>query len=126
MTEINGTDDVNDTLYGTKHNDLIDGKTGNDKINSSFGIDKVHGGEGDDIIYTFDGGDTIFPGTWATGNDKIYIGDTTKNGATTVDGTEFWADTVENVGLFDQKMPSLPCCWDSWPGWTGTRWTADG
>ena len=87
MTEINGTDEVNDTLYGTKHDDLIDGMGGNDKINSSFGIDTVHGGEGDDTIYTFDGGDTIFTGT---GNDKIIIGDTTKNGATTVDGTEFW------------------------------------
>ena len=87
MTEVNGADGVDDTLFGTKYNDLIDGKTGNDKINSSFGIDTVLGGEGDDEIHTFDGGDTIFPGTWETGNDKIYIGDTTKNGYTTVDGT---------------------------------------
>ena len=96
MTEINGTEG-NDTLVGTQHDDLIDGMGGNDQINSRHGIDEVHGGSGDDTIYTFDGGDTIFPGTFATGDDKIYINDTTKNGRTTVDGTEFWADTVENA-----------------------------
>lgn len=61
------------------------------------GKDEVHGGDGDDRIYTYDGGDMIFPGDWAAGDDKIYIGDTHRNGASTVDGTEFWADSEANA-----------------------------
>ena len=67
---INGSDGVDDTLYGTDLDDELNGFGGNDTLSGSLGNDTLNGGTGDDYFFdwmgtnTFDGGE---------GNDYFYL-----------------------------------------------------
>lgn len=86
--QTDGTDGVNDTIYGYAGNDTIDGGVGDDTIDGGADDDVIDGGAGADSILGGDGADTITGGDDAdtvdggAGNDSLSGG----AGDDTVDG----------------------------------------
>ena len=76
---LNGSDLVNDQLYGLGGNDTVNGLAGDDAIYGGGGDDTLSGGAGNDFIEGGDGLDTVFGGV---GNDTLRgnAGNDTLNG----------------------------------------------
>ncbi len=77
--QIDGTDGLNDVVYGYGGNDNISSGSGNDTVYGGTGNDTIYGGAGNDVLYGDAGNDSIFGGD---GADSIYA----TEGNNTVDG----------------------------------------
>ena len=83
--QIDGSDGINDLIFGYGGNDTIDAGLGDDTVYAGTGFDTVYGGAGNDLIYLEDGSDRLLDaGTSGAGNDTVYGGlgnDTLQTGA---------------------------------------------
>jgi VCBS repeat-containing protein len=70
--QIDGTDGLDDVIYGYDGNDTITAGAGNDTVYGGDGDDVIYGGSGDDVIYG-GAGDDVLVGNG--GADQIFGGD---------------------------------------------------
>lgn len=68
---IDGTDGINDIVYGYGGNDRIYSGSGHDRVYSGSGTNTVYGGSGNDSVYGGTGNETFYGGT---GDDRLYGG----------------------------------------------------
>ncbi|QGX99015.1 hypothetical protein EI983_12345 [Roseovarius faecimaris] len=118
--QIDGTDGLNDTIYGYGGNDSIhagvgddsvEGGTGDDTILGGTGNDTILGGDGNDVIMSENGDDTVYAGNGddtvtasigadlvfgEAGNDVLTGGGFTSTGHDTLDGGA-GNDTLEGI-----------------------------
>ena len=69
---VDGSDGLDDSIFGRGGNDVIDGGLGHDVIFGGNGWDFLFGGVGDDIIFGGNGNDTLIG---ADGSDELNGGD---------------------------------------------------
>jgi Ca2+-binding RTX toxin-like protein len=69
--QIDGTDGLNDVIFGYGGNDTIDAGVGDDTVYGGTGNDSIRGGAGNDQLYGDDGNDTLIGGT---GDNVMYGG----------------------------------------------------
>lgn len=69
--QIDGTDGLNDTIYGYGGNDSITAGQGDDTVYGGTGNDSVLGGDGNDVLRGDEGNDTLIGGT---GDNTAYGG----------------------------------------------------
>jgi Ca2+-binding RTX toxin-like protein len=62
MARINGKDNLNDLLVGTRNGDIIDGKDKRDVISAGDGNDVITGGLGNDFLTGGEGADRFYFG----------------------------------------------------------------
>jgi Ca2+-binding RTX toxin-like protein len=67
--QIDGTDGLNDTIFGYGGNDTISAGAGDDTVYGGTGDDSVGGGAGNDLVHGEDGNDTL---TGGTGDNQLY------------------------------------------------------
>ena len=70
--QVDGTDGLNDTIFGYGGNDTINAGSGNDTVYGGTGDDVIRGQQGNNILYGDAGNDDLQSGT---GNDVMYGGD---------------------------------------------------
>jgi VCBS repeat-containing protein len=66
--QIDGTDGLDDIIYGYGGNDIITAGAGNDTVYADTGDDTVYAGDGNDTVFGNEGNDTVYGGA---GDDLI-------------------------------------------------------